>query len=73
MVHQHFTHLLLVLNDFKCMIDIPYHLVTLSIPKVAKNGQKVPISANSEIRVDLYGISASVISGRSFQMFYYNN
>ena len=55
------------------MIDIPYHLVTLSIPKVAKNGQKVPISANSEIRVDLYGISASVISGRSFQMFYYNN
>ena len=66
MVHQHFTHLLLVLNDFKCMIDIPYYLVTLSIPKVAKNGQKVLISANSEVRVDLYDISASVISGRLF-------
>ena len=26
-----------------------YHLVTISIPKVAKNGQKVPISVNFEI------------------------
>ena len=30
-------------NDF-------FNLVKISIPKVAKNGQKVPISANSENR-----------------------
>ena len=32
------------------MKNIFYHLVTFSIPKVTKNGQKVPISAKFEFK-----------------------
>ena len=39
----------MVFNKKKCLKSISINLVTLSIPKVAKNGQKVPILAISEI------------------------
>ena len=51
MVHQHFVLPLMVFTDIRCLKNIFINLVTLSIPKVAKNGQKVPISANFEIRL----------------------
>ena len=73
MEHKHFTHLLLVLNEMNGMKNISYHMGTLSIPKVAKNGQKVPISANSEIGVVLLDKSALIISGWLVRMFYNDN
>ena len=50
MVLQYIALILLTFNENRCMKNIFYHLVTLSIPKVAKNGQKVPILAKFEIR-----------------------
>ena len=38
------------------------NLVTLSIPKVAKNGQKVPIWANFEISLIIFDFCASMKS-----------
>ena len=49
MVHQHFVLPLMVFTEIRCLKNIFINLVTLSIPKVAKNGQKVPILANFEI------------------------
>ena len=51
MVHQHFVLPLMVFTDIRCLKNIFINLVTLSIPKVAKNGQKVPILASFEIRL----------------------
>ena len=46
MVHQHFSLPLMVFTEIRCLKNIFINLVTLSIPKIAKNGQKVPILAN---------------------------
>ena len=51
MVDQYFAHVLMVLDENKSLKDNSDHLVTKSIPKVAKNSLKVPISAKSELRV----------------------
>ena len=51
MVHQHFVFLLVVFTKIRCLKNIFINLVTLSIPKEAKNGQKVPILASFEIRL----------------------
>ena len=41
----------MVFIETKCWKNICGHLVTLSIPKVVKNGQKVPILSRYEIRL----------------------
>ena len=46
MVHQYFAVLFIVFGEKKCFKNILIYLVTLSIPKVAKNGQKLPILDN---------------------------
>ena len=51
MVQQHFVLLLVTLNDIRYLKNIFYHLVTLSIPKVAKSGQKGPMFAKFEIKI----------------------
>ena len=51
MVHQQSRLLKVILYEIKSLKNIFGHLVTLSIPKVVKNGQKVPILANFEIRL----------------------
>ena len=38
MVHQHFVFPLMVFTEIRCLKNISINLVTLSIPKVAKNG-----------------------------------
>ena len=50
-VHQYLTLSLTVFSEIRCLKNIFINLVTLSIPKVARNGQKVPIFANFEIRL----------------------
>ena len=51
MVNQHFVLSLMAFTNIRCLKNIFINLVTLSIPKVAKNGQKVPILASFEIRL----------------------
>ena len=53
MVHQYIAIMLLTFNENRCMKNIFYHLVTISIPKVAKSDQKVPMLAKFEIRPDI--------------------
>ena len=53
MVHQYIALILLMFNENRCMKYTFYHLVTLSIPKVAKSDQKVPMMAKFEIRPDI--------------------
>ena len=50
MVHQQLRLLLVIFCESKCLKNIFGHLVTLSIPKVVKNGQKVPIIPKYDIR-----------------------
>ena len=50
MIHQHLIVVKIVFNGIEYLKNIFHHLVTISIPKVAKNGQKEPILATSEIR-----------------------
>ena len=49
MVHQHLRLVQIVFNHIEYLKNVFYHLVTISVPKVAKNGQIMPILANSEI------------------------
>ena len=51
MVHQYIALILLMFNENRCMKYTFYHLVTLSIPKVAKSGQKGPMFAKFEIKI----------------------
>ena len=44
LVYHHNSLLLMVFTEIGCLKNIFTHLVTLSTPKVAKNGWKVPIS-----------------------------
>ena len=44
------------------MKNIFYHLVTISIPKIAKNGEKEPILTNSEIRLLTYDLWTFVVT-----------
>ena len=53
MVHQQFRLPYLIFSETKRLKNIFGHLVTLSVPKVVKNGQKVPILADLEIRLYL--------------------
>ena len=39
----------MVINQTENQKNISYHLVAFSIPKVARNGQKVPILTKSDI------------------------
>ena len=52
MVHQQFRLPYLIFSETKCLKYIFDHLVTLSVPKVVENGQKVPILADFEIRLN---------------------
>ena len=45
MIQQDFVLILVPFNDISHLKKITYHLVTLSIPKVAKSDKKVPIFA----------------------------
>ena len=40
----------MIFSEIKCLKNIFGHLVTLSVPKVVKNGQKEPILAYFKIR-----------------------
>ena len=51
MVDQYSAHVLMSLGDIKSLKNKSDHQVKISIPKVAKNSQKVPILAKSELRV----------------------
>ena len=62
MVHQHFVLPLMVFTEIRCLKNIFINLVTLSIPKVAKNGQIVPIYANFEIRSNTCAYCTSMYS-----------
>ena len=53
MVHQYIALILLTFNEKRSMKNMFYHLVTFSIPKVAKSDQKVPMMAKFEIRPDI--------------------
>ena len=46
--------------EMKSLKNIIGNLVTLSIPKVVKNGQKVPILENFEIVSARLGVSISI-------------
>ena len=50
MVDQYSAHALLVLNEIKSLKNNSHHQVKISIPKVAKNGPKVPFLSIFEIR-----------------------
>ena len=50
MVQQHILLALIVFNEIKTWKNGSDHLVMISIPKVARNGQKVPIWSNFEMR-----------------------
>ena len=50
MVHKYIALILLTSHENRCMKNLFFNLVTFSIPKVAKKGQKVPILAKFEIR-----------------------
>ena len=47
MVHLLLAYVLIVFNEIKHLKSNFHDLVTISIPKVAKNDQKVPILATS--------------------------
>ena len=49
MVDQYSAHVLMALDDIKSLKNNSAHQVKISIPKVAKNSQKVPILAIFEI------------------------
>ena len=49
MVDQYSAYVLMALDDIKSLKNNSDHLVKISIPKVAKNSQKVPIFAIFEI------------------------
>ena len=51
MVDQYSAHVLMALDDIKSLKNNSDIQVKISIPKVAKNNQKVPILAKSELRV----------------------
>ena len=51
MVGQYSAHVLMALDDIKSPKNNSDIQVKISIPKVAKNSQKVPILAKSELRV----------------------
>ena len=51
MVHLLLAYVLIVFNEIKHLKRYFRDLVTISIPKVVKNDQKVPILANFEIRL----------------------
>ena len=51
MVDQYSAHVLMALDDIKSLKNNSDILVKISIPKAAKNSQKVPILAKSELRV----------------------
>ena len=51
MVHQKFGHPLVIYSEIKYLNNIFGLLVTLSIPKRVKNGQKVPVLAMYEINL----------------------
>ena len=59
-VHQHFALPWIFFTEMRCLKNISINLVTLSIPKVAKNGLKVPILANLEIRPATYAYCTSL-------------
>ena len=48
LVQHHHILLVIVFTEKNTMKNISHYLVTISIPKVAKIGQKVPIMAKSE-------------------------
>ena len=51
LVHPLIMLVLIVFNESKHFKNIFQSLVTISIPKVAKNGQKVPTLANNDFRL----------------------